>query len=154
MENPELAQVIGAEIVAGAEIETLEYKLLHGDLREFRGIEEKLRRLTLKEGPTLVIAECVFSYIEGNLVDELISSISQLFDHVGFIIYDIIGPNDAFGKVMTQNLAARGIVLKGTQSYPTVNSQIQRFQRYFQQVQGFDMQQIYDSCLNVDEKHR
>lgn len=154
LESQELLKEVDGEVLAGHEIVTLGYKLLHGDLREFAGIEEKLRRYTLKEGKTLVIAECVFSYIEAEVVDALLGSISGLFDNLGIIIYDIIKPGDAFGKVMTQNLAARGIYLNGIQKYPSVDSQRVRFSRFFQNVQAFDMHQIYYSCLDRIERDR
>lgn len=151
---PELQGMIGCEIDPSTEITTLQYKLLHGDLREVSELERKLSSYTLKEAPTLIIAECVFSYIESEKIDELLQSLTGLFDNAGIIVYDIICPNDAFGRTMMQNLAARGIQLKGVSKYPNVQSQVARYQRYFERAQGFDMLQIYNTCVDTNEKHR
>ena len=152
--SPELSEIIGANINPEEEIITLGYKLLHGDIRDYESLEQKLRNFTLQEGPTLIIAECVFSYIDSDRINGLISSISGLFINAAFIIYDIIGPNDAFGRTMIQNLSARGINLRGITKYPTVDSQVQRFKNHFQNVQGFDMLQIYNTCVDANERTR
>lgn len=154
LQHPELSSLIPGEIVADQEIMTLTYKLLHGDLRDSAGIEGKLRGCTLKEAPTLIISECVFAYIEAEVVDELVQRVSSLFDHVGLIVYDIINPKDSFGKTMISNLASRGIHLSGIHKYPTVLEQKNRYGRFFDRVQGFHMLEIYNSHVEPHEKHR
>ena len=154
LDNPELSSLIPGQITPGQEIFTLNYKLLHGDLRASASVEEKLRGATLKQAPTLIISECVFVYIEAELVDELMERVVELFDNCAAIVYDIIGPNDAFGKTMLTNLAMRGIQLKGIFKYPLVNDQKSRYGKWMERVQAFHMLDIYRKCVDKDEKRR
>jgi tRNA wybutosine-synthesizing protein 4 len=154
IESQELSKIIDAEIHPGSEIMTLNYKLLHGDLRNPEEIAKKLRNCTLKESPSLLISECVFCYIDSDIIDELINTVSSLYDNLGLIVYDIINHNDAFGRVMLQNLLARGIELKGIKKYWNVSKQIERYSKWFGKVQGFDMLDIYNHCVDVNEKAR
>lgn len=154
VDNPELSSLIPGQITPGQEIFTLTYKLLHGDLRAAASIEEKLRGVALKEAPTLIISECVFAYIEAELVDELMERLARLFDHCAVVVYDIIGPNDAFGKTMMSNLAMRGILLKGVYKYPSVDEQIRRYGKWMDRVQAFNMLDVYRKCVDVEERRR
>ena len=154
LQSEQLTSLIGEDFTRNSEILTLNYKLLHGDLRESQPIEQKLRTFTLKEAPTLIIAECVFSYIDSDKIDELINRLCLLYDNLAFVIYDIIEPNDAFGRIMTKNLNTRGITLKGIQKYPSLNSQISRFSKWFEHVQGFNMLEVYNTCVDRQEKNR
>jgi O-methyltransferase involved in polyketide biosynthesis len=154
LESPEMQELIPGEIVIGEEIVSLCYKLLHGDLRDSQMVEEKLRLFTLKSSPTLIVSECVFAYIEANQVDELMARLAGLFDHCAAIVYDIINPNDAFGKTMVINLSLRGIQLRGIHKYPLVPSQKSRYEQWFERVQAFHMLDIYRKCVDISEKHR
>lgn len=154
LQHPELSSLIPGEIIPDQEIMTLTYKLLHGDLRDATGIEAKLRGCTLKEAPTLIISECVFVYIEAEIVDGLMEKISNLFDHAALIVYDIINPKDSFGKTMLSNLSSRGIHLRGIHKYPGVSDQKTRYEQFFSRVQAFHMLDIYNSHVDSREKHR
>ncbi len=46
---------------------------------------------------TLVFAECVFTYIEGNKIDQIIKYFSENFKNIIIVSYEMFNPNDNFG---------------------------------------------------------
>jgi Leucine carboxyl methyltransferase len=60
---------------------------------------------------TLFISECCLIYMDLDQATEIIHWIVETFKEsgVGLIIYEPIGGNDAFGKVMIRNLAVSAI---------------------------------------------
>jgi [phosphatase 2A protein]-leucine-carboxy methyltransferase len=69
--------------------------------------------------PTLFISECCLIYMDLDRATEIIRWIVETFQDsgVGLIIYEPIGGNDAFGKVMIRNLAV-GLSLNWLTSRP------------------------------------
>jgi len=78
--------------------------------------------------PTLFISECCLIYMDLDQATEVIHWIVETFEKsgVGLIIYEPIGGDDAFGKVMIRNLATRGINLKTLSTYATLEDQENR----------------------------
>lgn len=89
--------------------------------------------------------------------DNILKWIAQDFtSSVGLVLYEPIGGEDAFGKVMIQNLAARGIVLKTLKRYSSLERQKERLR-----VLGFgkgqdaaDVEFIHDNWMGEGEKER
>lgn len=81
--------------------------------------------------PTLLISECCLIYLSPTDADAVIDYFTgHLFPPstpLGLIIYEPIRPNDAFGKTMVSNLAARGIQLQTLHKYSSLPAQRQRF---------------------------
>lgn len=81
--------------------------------------------------PTLLISECCLIYLSPTSADAVIDYFSQLLfpptTPLGLIIYEPIRPDDAFGKTMVSNLAARGIQLQTLHKYASLPAQRQRF---------------------------
>ena len=149
--NPQLASKV--EVSGQGEIITPSYKLLGQDLRDLQSLDQKLQSLVSKELPTLFIAECVLVYMYPEHSDALLEY-SQQFPNCGFLAYDIIGPNDAFGRTMLENLDQRGVRLHGIHKYPSLEDHKARYQAYFSSVQAFTMLEIYNNCLPSTEKSR
>ncbi|CAI7608862.1 unnamed protein product [Penicillium glandicola] len=127
--------------------------------------------------PTLLISECCLVYLSPIEAEQVVSFFTQrLFGHggavsglgdslqeaqvnvapLGLILYEPIRPNDAFGRTMVSNLAARGIQLKTLPRYASLEAQRGRFQE-----QGFgdgqavaDIEFIWKRWVNEDEKER
>jgi len=110
--------------------------------------------------PTLFISECCLIYLSPTQADDILKWITTYFPpsttSVGLVIYEPIGGEDAFGKVMIQNLAARGIVLKTLKKYSTLRRQKERMR-----VMGFvtgqeacDVEFIHDRWISVGERDR
>jgi len=58
--------------------------------------------------PTIFLSECCLVYMDQEDASKLLSWISETFLHdVGMILYEPIGGNDAFGRMMIRNLAVR-----------------------------------------------
>ncbi|CAI7595518.1 unnamed protein product [Penicillium discolor] len=127
--------------------------------------------------PTLLISECCLVYLSPLEANQVVAFFTQrLFGHgnpvpgpgdilqaaqpnvapLGLILYEPIRPNDAFGRTMVSNLAARGIQLKTLPTYASLEAQRGRFQD-----QGFgdgqaaaDIEFIWKRWVNEDEKER
>ncbi|KAJ5500784.1 Leucine carboxyl methyltransferase eukaryotic [Penicillium expansum] len=127
--------------------------------------------------PTLLISECCLVYLSPIEAEQVVAFFTQrLFGHgkpvpgpenilhearanvapLGLILYEPIRPNDAFGRTMVSNLAARGIQLKTLSRYASLEAQRCRFQD-----QGFgdgqaaaDIEFIWKRWVNEDEKER
>ncbi|KAJ5789208.1 Leucine carboxyl methyltransferase eukaryotic [Penicillium psychrosexuale] len=127
------------------------------------------------ELPTLLISECCLVYLSPTEAEQVVAFFTQrLFGQplsgpgdilqearvnvapLGLILYEPIRPNDAFGRTMVSNLAARGIQLKTLARYASLEAQRDRFQD-----QGFgdgqaaaDIEFIWKRWVNEDEKER
>ena len=74
---------------------------------------------------TLFISEVCLIYIDLETVDQIVKWTST-FDKPSILIYEPIGGDDAFGKMMIRNLAQRGLELKTLLRYTTLQAQRQR----------------------------
>ncbi|KAG0137960.1 S-adenosyl-L-methionine-dependent methyltransferase [Tuber indicum] len=107
--------------------------------------------------PTLFISECCLIYLSPTEADDILKWITTDFSSsVGIILYEPIGGDDAFGRVMIQNLAARGIVLKTLKKYSSLERQIERLR-----VMGFvdgqlavSVKGIHDGWVSPRERGR
>lgn len=80
------------------------YQLLAADLR--LPPTEALKKLTIKaELPTLLLFECVLVYMERTASDALLRwFVEQSRGPVGAVVYEMFGLEDAFGRMMVNNL--------------------------------------------------
>lgn len=138
----------------GSKLTSDSYFLLPVDLRDTASTISVLTGNLDSSVPTLFISECVLVYLDRSHSDDLITHISQTFPNSAFLNYDIIEPNDIFGRTMLENLSYRNIHLRGVHAYPTVQSHISRFRSHYERVQGFNMLEIYNSHLLPEEKQR
>ncbi|KAF3911674.1 hypothetical protein AA313_de0202895 [Arthrobotrys entomopaga] len=114
--------------------------------------------------PTLFISECCLIYLSPSETDDIFKWITTSFGEasesrvngVGILLYEPIGGDDSFGKVMVRNLSQRGIVLKTLQRYSTLERQKERMR-----VLGFssgmgacDVNFIHDRWIGGEEKER
>lgn len=71
-----------------------DYHLIGADLRQLREFEEKLRTADLDfSQPTIVIAECVFVYMDEQHSHELVQELARLFTTVAIINYEQVLDN-------------------------------------------------------------
>ncbi|XP_064387765.1 tRNA wybutosine-synthesizing protein 4-like isoform X2 [Halichondria panicea] len=104
--------------------------------------------------PTLLISECVLTYVEPDKVDAIIQWISSSFKNSIFCCYEQILPNDGFGKIMLRHFMSLGSPLKNIELYPTKSAHKQRLmKRGFSSVHMCDMNEFYLS-LQASEKRR
>lgn len=75
------------------------------DLRKWDETVPKLIQSGFRpEIPTLVLSECVLIYMDAEFGDRIIQWFGQQVPSAAFITYEQILPDDAFGRVMLQNL--------------------------------------------------
>lgn len=89
--------------------------------------------------------------------ERLLTFFSHHLENSAIIIYEPIRPNDAFGKMMTSNLAARRIHMPSLQRYPTPVDQESRLRSYFSQIQEVNsktIDAIWDDWVMPEEKQR
>lgn len=104
--------------------------------------------------PTAIVSECVLVYLDGSSIIQLIEQFSARFDTISWLTYDMVNLNDGFGKTMLKNIKASGIDLPGFVSYPTMQSQIERFLHHgWASAVGQTMLTTYQN-LSEEEKHR
>lgn len=91
------------------------YAIRSADLRTFQTIFQDLIVQPASEHgqsspvldsnlPTLILAECVLVYMNQGSSDTLIKWFADTFTQISFIVYEMYGLNDNFGKVMKENL--------------------------------------------------
>lgn len=88
------------------------------DLGAFQGLRSDL--------PTLVISECCLCYLEVDVATQILKWFTDRIPSLGIVLYEPIGAYDAFGQMMVENLAARGIVMPTVQRYKTLRDQVDR----------------------------
>lgn len=153
-----LAELGGTSLVSPV------YRLVPGDLRLFEELHSKLQSLLDPTLPTLVIAECVFIYVDPRHSNNILRWFVEKFGEAGLacLLYDPVGLQDNFGKVMINNLQvryflkadafvtltrldaqrqARGIKLLGVETNTTLQSVTERLQ-----ATGFRDADIRDVC--------
>uniref|UniRef100_A0A6V7UXC5 [phosphatase 2A protein]-leucine-carboxy methyltransferase n=1 Tax=Meloidogyne enterolobii TaxID=390850 RepID=A0A6V7UXC5_MELEN len=105
-----------------------DYHLIGADLRQIREFEQKLTTAELDNSqPTLIIAECLFVYMDLEHSYNLIKELTKYFETLALINYEQVNMNDNFSKVMLDNLNNRGIHLPGLAVCETLSTQKQRF---------------------------
>ncbi|KAI9645576.1 carboxy methyl transferase for protein phosphatase 2A [Ciborinia camelliae] len=87
-------------------------------LDSFHGIKNDL--------PTIIISECCLCYLEVDTAQNVIKWFADKIPSIGIILYEPIGVHDAFGQMMVENLASRGIVMPTVQKYKTLKDQKDR----------------------------
>ncbi|KKK14741.1 hypothetical protein AOCH_002242, partial [Aspergillus ochraceoroseus] len=113
--------------------------------------------------PTLLISECCLVYLSPGEAADVVRYFTQtLFprsdksETLGLVLYEPIRPDDAFGRTMVSNLAARGIHLQTLHKYASLEAQCGRLCE-----QGFDGAQaaadvdfIWEQWVSGVEKER
>ncbi|KAG8892976.1 carboxy methyl transferase for protein phosphatase 2A, partial [Tulasnella sp. 403] len=111
------------------------FHLLPSDLRdESSKIFEPLSNILSASKPTLLLAECVFPYMESSVSSNILKWFSSNFNILGAIAYEMFGLDDSFGE--TRNIRLTGVE-------PTIDSLQQRFLRSgFSEVHALSLRQI------------
>ncbi|KAK9899744.1 leucine carboxyl methyltransferase [Cystobasidium minutum MCA 4210] len=144
--NAALSGTLGPDArleLGGTSLVSPVYRLVPGDLRLFEELHSKLQSLLDPTLPTLVIAECVFIYVDPRHSNNILRWFVEKFGEAGLacLLYDPVGLQDNFGKVMINNLQARGIKLLGVETNTTLQSVTERLQ-----ATGFRDADIRDVC--------
>lgn len=110
--------------------------------------------------PTLIISECCLMYLSSDDADAVLDYFTYKFfpstTPVGVIIYEPIRPEDAFGKTMISNLAARGIQLQTLSKYASLSAQRQRCvdHGFKSDQKAVDIDFVWNNWISDTEKRR
>lgn len=117
----------------------------------FRGLRGDL--------PTLIISECCLCYLEVDVAADVLKWFGDRIPSLGVVLYEPIGVHDAFGQMMVENLAARGIVMPTVQRYKNIKDQLER-------LRGLDfggdgggtkavtIEEIWENWISLEERER
>ncbi|EME28048.1 tRNA wybutosine-synthesizing protein 4 [Galdieria sulphuraria] len=133
------------------------YKLIGVDLQQIEKLSYLLEQTCQlsTHAPTLVISECVLTYIEPQSADQIIQYFSKTFSFISFILFELTFPTDPFGRQMVKNIEQRGFSLESLLSYPSLRAQKERFIQFgYPKVDIKSMYTIYEDVLAVEEKRR
>ncbi|KAF4950955.1 hypothetical protein FGADI_7827 [Fusarium gaditjirri] len=105
--------------------------------------------------PTLLLSECCLCYLTATEASDVIDFFSSRIPNLGTIIYEPIRPDDAFGKMMVSNLAARRIQMPTLQMYHTPEDQRVRMSKAgFEKVYHMTIEDIWQNWVSADEQRR
>ena len=132
------------------------YHLINCDITNKKLFSESLNNIKIGENDlTVVICECLLVYIEENVTLEMLSCLTNKFDNLYILEYDLIGPDDPFGKEMVDNLKTRDIHLKGFNEVKNINDQENRLKKAnFEDINIVDMYHIYFKVLPLEDRKR
>ncbi|KAM5348118.1 hypothetical protein ACJ41O_007942 [Fusarium nematophilum] len=105
--------------------------------------------------PTLLLSECCLCYLSVTDSSRVIDFFSSRVSSLAAVIYEPIRPDDAFGKMMVSNLAARRIQMPTVHVYPTPQDQRARMgEAGFGMVHHMTIEDIWDTWVAPEEKQR
>lgn len=112
----------------------------------------------LKHRPTLILSECCLCYLQPEYSDGVLKFFADLVPKplLSVAIYEPISLSDEFGRVMTENLAMRGLSLPTVNLYDTLDSQKQRLSKLLgaKTVCAENVQSVYQKWLPEEELRR
>ena len=127
------------------------------DLRNAKGVVTGL----LESGfdptlPTLVLSECVLVYMGKEATLNLATELAQLMQSEAlWMTYDMINPNDVYGRNMIKNLQTVGFQIPGLKDFPTLEDQKNRFLLSgWTEAHSCSMRFYYDKLLPQESKDR
>lgn len=88
----------------GAALRSPRYDLLPADLRSFEWPTLISQTLLDSDRPTLLLLECIFIYIDPTITQSILQWAANTFSQCVVVWYDPIKLDDAFGRVMVNNL--------------------------------------------------
>lgn len=132
------------------------YHALGVDLADVGAVERCLRAARVDAAlPTLILSECVLVYIEAERGDALLRWLAATFADSAVLTYEQIRPDDAFGRMMVENLARRGCRLETLLKYPTLDAQRRRYlDAGWTHVRAHTMLDVYRHALDAADRQR
>ncbi|PVF96733.1 leucine carboxyl methyltransferase [Serendipita vermifera] len=159
----QLSAVLGDEVKVvkgGTGLTSPTYHLLPVDLRQ--SIEAVLEPLVSSDSPvlspnvpTLFLAECVLVYMVPEDSAKLMQWFTSTFTNAFGIIYEMFSLDDAFGRVMRNNLRVRNVELPGAEAFPDLASIRQRFVNTgYHKGEALPLSTIRNEYVSLEETQR
>ncbi|XP_060073537.1 tRNA wybutosine-synthesizing protein 4-like [Ylistrum balloti] len=137
------------------EIHTEDYTLVGVDLTQLNTLEAVLTHCGVdSDQPTLLLSECVLTYMTRRCSSAVLRWASETFANAVFVMYEQINPNDAFGLFMQRHFQVVGSPLRCITSFPTLQSQRERFLSLgWEETESLDMNQFYTALVREQQRH-
>jgi len=163
-DKEKLSSLVGAFTFVDNDLVADGYKVFTCDVRDGHILKQKFDACKVDRTlPTLLVTECLMIYMTGSESTGVYNWIRDYFtgDFVS-VNYEMINPDDAFGKMMVTNLEERGCQLLGIVDCPNVEAQIKRMQAILStgeasrlKIECLPLNTIYNTKLNGEgEKTR
>ncbi|KAH9520200.1 Leucine carboxyl methyltransferase 2 [Bulinus truncatus] len=138
------------------ELSSADYHLLGVDLTQLNTLEAALKMCSLSfDTPTLLLSECVMTYMTRRCSTELVKWASETFEEAIFSMYEQFNPEDAFGLFMQNHFHSIGSPLKCINAFPSLDSQRKRFLNTgWVWCEAYDMNTFYSLFVEDKEKRR
>lgn len=132
------------------------YTLLSCDLRNIQYLTDLLNTASVinKRNATLIISEISLVYLQVKYSDAIVQKLAQMLTNAQttFLNMEPVTNGTEFGRLMAVNVAKRGSVLFGIQTYHDVQSQKTRFEHLgWGSCAAQTMLQLWELCLTVSE---
>lgn len=130
------------------------YRLLAVDLNSVAELEAALASVGWDpQQPTLVLAECVLVYMVPSASAALLSLFGRRCARAVLVAYEMVGPDDPFGRTMLDNLRRRGCPLLGLQAVPDCRAQEARCMRCgWQRAEALEMLPFFEQVVDAAER--
>ncbi|KAI3402249.1 hypothetical protein diail_178 [Diaporthe ilicicola] len=132
----------------------LDLRDLTGDRGEEDPLLSRLKGLRT-DVPTLLISECCLCYLGTGEARDVIKCFADRIPDLGLVIYEPVKPDDAFGRQMASNLAARRIKMPTLEVYKQPRDQEERLREAgFKEVRQKTVDTIWGQWVSEEEKER
>lgn len=122
-------------------------------LKEKKGVEDFAGMRA--DIPTLVISECCLCYLDVPEAEQVTQWFGMRIQHLGIILYEPIGADDAFGQMMVGNLRSRGVVMPTVARYLTLHDQERRLREGgFERAGAISVDGVWMEWVQGEEKRR
>ena len=133
-----------------------EYNLISGDITDIQKLTNEINKIK-KNNLTILIGECLFTYIENSMTAKIIKLFYDYFENLVLLQYDLINSDDLFGSEMIKNLSYRNINLIGLKTCKDLQAQKTRnLECGFKEkdIHFHDMLYVYNKLLSDQERAR
>lgn len=105
--------------------------------------------------PTLLLSECCLCYLSPSAAGQVLEFFTSSISNLAVVLYEPIRPDDAFGKMMVSNLAARNISMPTVDVYRQGKDQETRLRLAgFQTANHMTIEDIWEKWIKPDERER
>eukprot|EP00057_Strongylocentrotus_purpuratus_P033739 XP_792604.3 PREDICTED: tRNA wybutosine-synthesizing protein 4 [Strongylocentrotus purpuratus] len=140
----------------GVCISSEKYHLVGVDLKQLDALQSVFKDIGVDlVVPTLLLSECVITYIDTDSSDALINWAAKTFPNGQFVSYEQVLPDDAFGIIMQKHFKKLNSPLNAIQKYSSKQKHCARFIEQGWQASGaVNMYEYYTQMVTEEERRR
>lgn len=136
-------------------IESSRYHLAACDLRDVAKVAETLDGGLDASAPTVFVAECVLAYLDPEASTAVLKW-TATFPRALVVDYDMMAPDDAFGKIMAANFERKGWPIVGATTFKSLQDHRRRVTENvkFEKVHAANMDTVCSRFVLADQEER